>query len=71
MSAKPPAGLQGTGAQGLPGQGALPPPQGRKRGRGMVKLTRPSSLLPHCPAVGLWRGVSGELQAPRLQEGAG
>ena len=32
MSAKPPAGLQGTGAQKPPGQGALPPPPGEKSG---------------------------------------
>lgn len=57
MSAKPPAALQGIGAQGLPGQGALPPPQGRKPGRGMARLTHPSSGLPHSPALGLQRGV--------------
>lgn len=58
-------------AQGLLGPRALPPPQGRKQGREMGQLTHPSSLLPHSPALGLWRGVLWELQTSRLQEGAG
>lgn len=56
-SAKPPAGLQGTAVQELPGQGALPPPGDRKRGWGMANLTHPSSLLRHSPALGLCRGI--------------
>lgn len=58
MSVKPALlGCRGQEFRSCLARGALPPRQKRKRGRGMVMLTHPSSLLLHPPALGLRRGV--------------